>query len=162
MGRVGDAPLSPGEGALSTLGLDRKSLCGTQTTSLVKLPNSGPTLPCGGSPQATGRSAQGHRIQGSLRGADLGTGWGLLKQGWRCWGSQLHGGGQVLPGGVPVFLVWMVEYGRSRTGVQSPGSGLGTCVQPDEGSRRCCPELDLTPRASRPDWRSVGSGVTVC
>lgn len=34
-------------------------------------------------------------------------------------------------------------YGRSRTGAGSPGSGLGTCVQADEGSRRHRSELDL-------------------
>ena len=63
---LGMPHLSPGEGTLSALGLDDKSLCGTQTTSPVKLPSSGPTVPCGGGPQATGGSAQGRRIQGSL------------------------------------------------------------------------------------------------
>ena len=158
---LGMPHLSPREGALSTLGLDCKSLYETQTTSLVKLSNSGPTLPCGVARRQQAGLPKGAGFRGAW-GADLVTGRGLLKQGWCCWGSRLHGGGRVLLGGVPVFLVWMAEYGRSRAGAGSLGSGSGTCVQADKGSRRRCPELDLTPWASRPDWRSVGSGVTVC
>lgn len=123
--------LSPRRGLCQPLVLIVR-VSGTQTTSLVKLSNSGPTLPCGVARRQQAGLPKGAGFRGL--GEQTALGWGTAEAGLALLGlpAARWAGAS---GRVPVFLVWMAEYGRSRAGAEVLGSGSGTCVQADEGSR---------------------------